>query len=149
MRDLETEPQISRSNGEVIPTHNHSEDKFKCDFCNSILEESEMHECDHINGITRIGEFGTITAGDGTGDHICKYCGARFLIKSRLNKHKKHHIRPYKCNFCPLGFPEVKELTRHLNTHSTNQTNTFLCDECDQKFTRKDNLTKHRKKYHP
>lgn len=73
--------------------------------------------------------------------YCCKYCPKAFSTPFHLGLHtKKSHI----CQFCLFGFPNQKELHKHVKEH-----NEFKCSMCVKRvFTNNSNLRAHMKKVH-
>lgn len=73
--------------------------------------------------------------------YCCKYCPKAFSTPFHLGLHtKKSHI----CQFCLLGFPNQKDLHKHVREH-----NDFKCSMCVKRtFTNNSNLRAHMKKVH-
>ncbi|BBU94045.1 hypothetical protein [Hadaka virus 1] len=116
-----------------------------CDYCQAELDPVEEHECPGISRIVRRGALGTLSAGDGLGQHKCKYCPSRFLNVHKFNKHVKFHLKPYQCEECPLSFATKKDYQRHIDTHSRQFTPGVECEDCGITFTRRDGMLKHQR----
>lgn len=73
--------------------------------------------------------------------YCCKYCPKAFSTPFHLGLHtKKSHI----CQFCLMGFPNQKDLHKHVKEH-----NDFKCSMCVKRtFTSNSNLRAHMKKVH-
>lgn len=73
--------------------------------------------------------------------YCCKYCPKAFSTPFHLGLHtKKSHI----CQFCLMGFPNQKELHKHVKEH-----NDFKCSMCVKRtFTSNSNLRAHMRKVH-
>lgn len=77
--------------------------------------------------------------------YVCPYdsCDETFRRPGDLRKHEKRHTRPYRCQVCPTGFYQARDLKKHLRTHYGGPS--WLCryDGCHKKFTVDDNLVRH------
>lgn len=82
--------------------------------------------------------------------HDCPHCGEKFLKKVPLAKHLYTHTGDYpqKCQLCPVGFLNVRELWAHQEAkHSNNDGK--VCDRCNKMFPNWSALVAHRKADHP
>ena len=79
-------------------------------------------------------------------DHLetCKYCGKKFLNRSKLNRHIRcvHTAhRYYVCPSCPESFKLMEQLTRHSKIHESSKK--IKCNICDKAFRTNSNLKQH------
>lgn len=104
-------------------------------------------------GKARAGPAGTSTA-----LFQCDKCENTYTRQCDLNKHKKNHDKPKKCNFCGEGFAEPKDTDRHMYGHHADDMTPEQreelknklqkeCPECDY-HGRYDNVKRHRKTQH-
>lgn len=85
----------------------------------------------------------------------CPDCTKVFARPCDLNKHRKSHTRPYKCQhsdckYSDLGWPTLKELERHNNDkHSLNPI-IYACEYegCEYESKRESNCKQHMEKAH-
>ncbi|KAN0095982.1 hypothetical protein V8E51_014787 [Hyaloscypha variabilis] len=86
-------------------------------------------------------------------------CGKRFSHRHKLNRHKKYHLKPYRCldPLCSargIGFSLNKDLVRHQSQHSgqryycPNRTCNYALGGGENGFSRQDNLKRHIKTRH-
>jgi KRAB domain-containing zinc finger protein len=52
--------------------------------------------------------------------HICETCKKRFTTSSKLNIHKRIHLKPkrFTCDQCQMSFSLKCNLTTHKRTHT-------------------------------
>jgi len=97
--------------------------------------------------------------------YYCHSCCKPFRKQHEFNKHKKIHLRPYRCGFdafgsCQKGFASNRDLQRHVQSRHPHpqmkNSNRFYCDQndCDWSvngtqagFLRKDSLLRHIKRH--
>jgi uncharacterized Zn-finger protein len=75
-------------------------------------------------------------------------CFEVFSRPCDLRKHEKKHTKPYRCEMCPRGFYQKRDLQKHSRTHSGGPLWHCPFDECEGKFTVDDNLVRHIKRIH-
>lgn len=77
----------------------------------------------------------------------CKYCGLRFLDKTKLIMHVKEHTLVLKCKICAKRFASEISLENHEKTHKEGDYS-FQCTNCDSRYASKSQLKRHFDKIH-
>lgn len=77
----------------------------------------------------------------------CKYCGLRFLDKTKLIQHVKQHTVILKCKICAKKFSSEVALRCHEQTHK-NVEYLFRCNGCDSRYETKALLKNHFNRIH-
>ena len=135
-----------------IETKNVSEDLNELENENEKEEMNDEKEACYIcgkmykKGAVMIGHLKTHKEGS----FICNVCGAKFNVKSYLNRHMKVHdplCRKYECDFCDEKFLRPYLLKQHIEfTHHKNLP--FQCGECGKKLRSKTLLNIHTRSVH-
>ncbi|XP_064651619.1 oocyte zinc finger protein XlCOF6-like [Lineus longissimus] len=121
-----------------IMTHT-GEKPYECLHCGWQYAQKgglKKHELTHVKGRQKGDNF------------TCAICDQSFENSNLLNEHQSKHSvkpweRPYKCENCPLTFPNPRRLMIHEATH--NDEKEFVCDlgDCGKVFRVRANLKKH------
>ena len=78
----------------------------------------------------------------------CKYCGKRFGVISKLQRHvtNNHEAPQFKCQYCGKMFKRENILEAHERMHTGEKP--FPCSICGSSFTSERGLTQHMKGVH-
>ncbi|KIH92996.1 hypothetical protein SPBR_02214 [Sporothrix brasiliensis 5110] len=94
------------------------------------------------------------TAGTGTVS-VCPACKRTFKRRCDLNRHRRTHTRPFKCQmpnceYSRRGFPTSQELQRHMDDRHSDKPPTFHCsfEGCNYSSKRESNCKQHMEKTH-
>ena len=86
---------------------------------------------------------------------VCSVCKKTFYRLCDLNRHKKTHDRPFKCQvdgceYQARGFPTDQERKRHVNDRHSDAPAFYSCtsEGCSYRSKRESNLKQHREKTH-
>lgn len=83
----------------------------------------------------------------------CETCTRSFQKRYQLNRHKKTHTRPFKCEApnCPEAFAERRDLKRHIKARHISlvrPANLVKCHRCDFTAKRADSVKRHVRSQH-
>lgn len=89
------------------------------------------------------------------GNMVCPICNRKYRTKHQLNRHKRTHERPLRCNIpgcvSTTGFSFRRDLERHqMTSHPETCGNLiyYQCPNCRQKYITQNNLERHLKTVH-
>ncbi|KAL1897702.1 hypothetical protein Sste5346_004010 [Sporothrix stenoceras] len=87
--------------------------------------------------------------------NVCPTCNRTFKRRCDLNRHRRTHTRPFKCQlpnceYSKRGFPTAQELQRHMDDRHSDKPPTFHCTfkGCKYSSKRESNCKQHMEKTH-
>ncbi|XP_042237882.1 zinc finger protein 585A-like isoform X2 [Homarus americanus] len=119
--------------------------EYPCKYCGSVFAEKKLlivHKKACIEGSLI------------NGAHECDICGRRFLVRGRVETHKRnvHSIGTADqqlCSFCGRTFGSSYNMKNHLaREHGIGQIEVVVCELCGGKFSDRSSLRNHMKNIH-
>lgn len=91
----------------------------------------------------------------GSSPSVCHTCNRKFKRRCDLNRHRRTHTRPFKCQlpnceYSKRGFPTSQERQRHMDDRHSDKPPTFHCTfkGCKYSSKRASNCKQHMEKTH-
>ncbi|MPC40687.1 zinc finger protein 569-like isoform X2 [Portunus trituberculatus] len=116
-----------------------------CKFCGSVFSEKKLLIA-HKKACTEASLI--------NGAYECDICGRRFLVRGRVETHKRnvHSIGTADqqlCSYCGRTFGSGYNMKNHLaREHGIGHVETVMCDLCGKKFSDRSSLRNHMKNIH-
>lgn len=109
--------------------------------------------CKHKNCLNDLQRQRCLSSSTSSNTLQCHICKQDFKFRSEFQKHfKQIHELCFRCKRCPLSFPTVAALTRHLSLRhgkTVQNQSTVTCPHCLKVFLHHSNFAKHTIAAHP
>ncbi|XP_071523246.1 uncharacterized protein [Panulirus ornatus] len=119
--------------------------EYPCKYCGSVFPEKKL---------LIVHKKACIEASLINGAHECDICGRRFLVRGRVETHKRnvHSIGTADqqlCSYCGRTFGSSYNMKNHLaREHGIGQIEVVVCELCGGKFSDRSSLRNHMKNIH-
>lgn len=119
--------------------------EYPCKYCGSVFAEKKL---------LIVHKKACIEASLINGAHECDICGRRFLVRGRVETHKRnvHSIGTADqqlCSYCGRTFGSSYNMKNHLaREHGIGQIEVVVCELCGGKFSDRSSLRNHMKNIH-
>ena len=64
------------------------------------------------------------------------------MLDLKVHRHVHAHEKPFKCDFCGIGFKQKSNMQKHRRIHTGDK---YKCDIRDKEFTQKTGFNSHKR----